>query len=249
MSANADDKKIQKERDQDLLNTLGNPHASEDEWLNASANLGEYKPKQSKQINRRLVGEFSLLAAIGVGIFSLLHFTQPSNVHSVAPAPPPVVAQKETGVDVDFGPYMQNLQRTIKRNWFPPKGQESQRVVVRFVVEKAGKLSNLRLQKSSGIAVVDQAALSAINNAASAFKPLPAGSPDEVNIEFTFDYNVFNKPGTNHPQSGHSKNANADPKTTKEDLTAMNNTSNSPATGNGTSENVDVDAFSSGATK
>lgn len=92
--------------------------------------------------------------------------------------------------DVDFGPYMADLQRRIKRAWFPPKGNESKRVVVVFKVHRGGELSNLRLERSSGVAIADQAALKAIENAAP-FRPLPAGAADDVDIQFTFDYNVF----------------------------------------------------------
>ncbi len=59
---------------------------------------------------------------------------------------PSVAAQ----ADVDFGPYMADLQRRIKRAWFPPKGNESKRVVVIFKVHRGGELSNLRLDHSSG---------------------------------------------------------------------------------------------------
>jgi TonB family protein len=97
--------------------------------------------------------------------------------------------------DVDFGPYMADLQRRIKRAWFPPKGNESKRVVVLFKVHKQGELSNLRLQGSSGVAVADQAALAAVQNAAP-FRPLPPGAPDDVDIQFTFDYNVFGGGGS-----------------------------------------------------
>jgi len=103
---------------------------------------------------------------------------------------PSVAAQ----ADVDFGPYMADLQRRIKRAWFPPKGNESKRVVVVFKVHKGGELSNLRLDHSSGVAVADQAALKAVENAAP-FRPLPAGANDDVDIQFTFDYNVFNGGG------------------------------------------------------
>ena len=58
---------------------------------------------------------------------------------------PSVAAQ----ADIDFGPYMTDLQRRIKRAWFPPKGNESKRVVVIFKVHKGGELSNLRLDHSS----------------------------------------------------------------------------------------------------
>ena len=92
--------------------------------------------------------------------------------------------------DVDFGPYMADLQRRIKRAWFPPKGQESKRVVVVFKIHRNGELSHLRLDHTSGMAIADQAALNAVQNAAP-FRPLPPGAPEDVDIQFTFDYNVF----------------------------------------------------------
>jgi TonB family protein len=106
------------------------------------------------------------------------------------PGRPSVSAQ----ADVDFGPYMADLQRRIKRAWFPPKGSESKRVIVVFKVHKGGELSNLRLDKSSAVAVADQAGLEAVQRA-SPFRPLPAGASDSVGIQFTFDYNVFNGGG------------------------------------------------------
>lgn len=97
--------------------------------------------------------------------------------------------------DIDFGPYMADLQRRIKKHWFPPKGNESKRVVVVFKVHSGGELSQLRLDHSSGVAIADQAALKAVEDAAP-FRPLPAGAPDAVDIQFTFDYNVFTGKGT-----------------------------------------------------
>jgi TonB family protein len=186
----------QNKDNQELVNTLGNPLASEEEWMKASEKLGEFKPKASateqRQKTTRQIGEISFLAAVGLGIFALINFTQPSNMHTVAPAPPPPMS-KNANADVDFGPYMANLQRNIKRNWFPPKGQESRRVVVVFKVNNNGSYSDLKLSKSSGIAVADQAALRAVETASENFKPLPAGAPANVDIEFTFDYNVWGK--------------------------------------------------------
>lgn len=96
--------------------------------------------------------------------------------------------------DVDFGPYMADLQRRIKKAWFPPRGQESRRVVVIFKIHSQGELSDLRIDKSSGVASADQAALTAVQNAAP-FRQLPAGAPAVVDIQFTFDYNVFGGSG------------------------------------------------------
>jgi TonB family protein len=180
--------------EQDLVETLGNPTASEAEWLHASEHLGEYKPKatatEARTQRTKVLGEVSILVAVGLGIWGLITFTQPSNM---TPKPAPPTAAQAPTADVDFGPYMANLQRSIKRNWFPPKGEESKRVVCIFKISKDGELSKLRIDRSSGNAVADQAALKAIQNASDGFHSLPAGSPSDVDIQFTFDYNVFNK--------------------------------------------------------
>ncbi|OGI06068.1 MAG: hypothetical protein A3I68_03020 [Candidatus Melainabacteria bacterium RIFCSPLOWO2_02_FULL_35_15] len=108
------------------------------------------------------------------------------------PGAPPSIAAKK---DVDFGPYMNELQRRIKRAWRPPRGNESKRVIVTFKINRGGELSNLIIKKGSGFQPSDQAALLAIQNAAP-FARLPEGAPNAVDIEFTFDYNVFGASGS-----------------------------------------------------
>jgi TonB family protein len=85
---------------------------------------------------------------------------------------------------------MADVERRIKREWFPPGGTESKRVVVQFKIHRGGELSNLRLDHSSGFAIADQAALKAVDSA-SPFRPLPQGAPEVVDIRFNFDYNVI----------------------------------------------------------
>lgn len=92
--------------------------------------------------------------------------------------------------NVDFGPFMAELQRRIKRAWLPPRGHESDKVQVQFKIHNNGALSDLRVSKSEGIALSDRAALAAVQNAAP-FGPLPTGSPGSVDVQFTFDYDVF----------------------------------------------------------
>lgn len=105
------------------------------------------------------------------------------------------IMQPGSRADVNFGPYMAELQRRIKRSWFPPTDSASKRVTARFTIHQNGTLSNLQLSVPSGSSVADQAALKAISNAAP-FAPLPEGSPESVDIEFKFDYNVFKGTGT-----------------------------------------------------
>lgn len=88
--------------------------------------------------------------------------------------------------------YLKEMQRRIKRAWFPPHccGGNYRPPKVLFKVQKNGKLSDLRIVSSSGVAIADQAAITAVINA-SPFYPLPEGAPAPVDISFTFDYNLF----------------------------------------------------------
>ena len=91
----------------------------------------------------------------------------------------------------DFGPYMRELQRRIKINWNPPKGNESKRVVLLFKIAKDGRLLSCSVFKSSGLPSADKAALDAVH-ATAPFRPLPVEFKGQsIDIQFTFDYNVF----------------------------------------------------------
>jgi outer membrane biosynthesis protein TonB len=93
---------------------------------------------------------------------------------------------------LNMGPYMAALQRKIKRAWKPPRGTESNRIVANFKVHRDGTITELKLIVQCSYPEANLAALEAISNA-TPFDPLPAGSNDPVDIEFTFDYNVFQK--------------------------------------------------------
>ena len=91
----------------------------------------------------------------------------------------------------DFGPYMRELQRRIKLNWDPPKGNESKTVVLLFKIARDGRLISCRVHRSSGLPSADQAALKAVELTAP-FRPLPADFKGQsIDIQFTFDYRVF----------------------------------------------------------
>lgn len=94
-------------------------------------------------------------------------------------------------VEPDFGPYMRELQKRIKANWNPPVDYRTKRVTVLFKVEKSGRLASCSVFQSSGNKDADKAAVDAIYKTAP-FRPLPSEySGKSVDIQFTFDYNVF----------------------------------------------------------
>jgi|GEM_PF-935891 len=110
------------------------------------------------------------------------------------------------GFNLDFAPFLESMQRRIKKAWFPPKGNENKRVVVAFQVARDGSVLRQKITKSSGVSSVDAAATTALRNAAP-FPPLPKGAPENIDIEFTFDYNAFKSGAisgvnTTHPPAG-----------------------------------------------
>ena len=86
---------------------------------------------------------------------------------------------------------MKELQRRIKMNWDPPKGNESKRVILLFTISRDGRLLNIQVSKSSGLKAADDAAVNAVKLTAP-FRPLPPEfRGNSVDIQFTFDYNVL----------------------------------------------------------
>lgn len=98
----------------------------------------------------------------------------------------PAVAPDTPVRDIDFGPYMAEAQRRIKRNWKPPAGVHS--VQVLFKVHADGKISDVHLKNMVGDVVKDIAAMKAVMD--TKLPPLPEGSPENVDIQMTFDWKL-----------------------------------------------------------
>ena len=125
------------------------------------------------------------------GRFSGSYGSGRGNLGNPGPGNPRGPAGIDAVREPDFGPYMRELQRRIKMNWEPPKGNESKRVVLLFSISRDGRLLHVKVLHSSGLAVADKAAISAVQLTAP-FKPLPGEyRGNSVDIQFTFDYNVF----------------------------------------------------------
>lgn len=125
------------------------------------------------------------------GRFSGSYGSGSGNIGNPGPGNPHGAPGIDAIREPDFGPYMRELQRRIKMNWDPPKGNESKRVVLLFTISRDGRLLTVKVYKSSGMPAADKAAISAVQLTAP-FKPLPPEyKGSSVDIQFTFDYNVF----------------------------------------------------------
>ncbi len=91
----------------------------------------------------------------------------------------------------DFGPYIAELQRRIRRNWAPPVEDRSKRVVALFKISRDGRLLSLRIQQSSGSPPADQAAMAAVR-ASAPFRALPPNyRGNDIDVQFIFDYEIY----------------------------------------------------------
>ena len=113
----------------------------------------------------------------------------------------PVLAKKTTQQESqsqrqpDFGLYMKNMQCKIKRNWNPPKGTESKQVVILYSLNKKGEVIKISVYHTSGNVDMDNAAIEALKNSAPFGKLPPEFKGDHIDVQFTFDYNVWTKEG------------------------------------------------------
>ena len=172
---------------------------------------------------------FILLAFCMIGLFVARERSKPDSKkpdtiqqNSAAPEVKSPSQKVDRDHPIDFGPYMAALQRRIKRSWFPPKNTESLRGKVIFKVRNDGTLANLRMAKGTGLARADEAMLNAVERAAP-FAALPPGAPVDVDIEFTFDYNVF----ANKDKMPPSENAESESKRQAESKREAESKSNS----------------------
>lgn len=155
-----------------------------------------YNPKDMGSYNRMM--KFSTTEYQVFGKSVLWNYVRTPDSVAVSSLELPAESYDETSAsahsepasnEVDFGPYMANMQRRIKRNWFPPKvnGDSEARVV--FSVSRDGVISSVHFVKHASSTLADDAVLQALR-CASPLRPLPEGSPETIDVLFTFDYNL-----------------------------------------------------------
>ena len=98
----------------------------------------------------------------------------------------------------DYKAYVQQAQESVKATWHPPKLKmepdiaQSLSADCRFLIESNGHVSSIYVSKSSGNKELDDSALATIQHFG-AFPALPAGAPDQIQIEINFAYSVHPK--------------------------------------------------------
>ena len=92
---------------------------------------------------------------------------------------------------VEFGPWLRRFIAQIRRNWFIPQSAMFQKghVVITFYVGKDGRITELRVLKTSSVDAFDHSSFNALA-ASNPTQPLPPEYPDDrAFFTITFYYN------------------------------------------------------------
>ncbi|MBQ8460158.1 TonB C-terminal domain-containing protein [bacterium] len=92
-----------------------------------------------------------------------------------------------------FKDYMRNMQKKIKSNWIPPKQSTSKRVVLLYSIKRNGELGKYEVLETSGDFNMDNAAVRALKKSAPFGKLPKEFKGDHVDVQFSFDYNLWDK--------------------------------------------------------
>jgi periplasmic protein TonB len=101
-----------------------------------------------------------------------------------------------TGGGGDFGSryayYVRAVQQKVTENWLryevDPRVTEAPRVYLTFDIKRDGQPTNVQIEQSSGVPVLDQSAVRALQRI-DTFGPLPSDySGSKVSVEFWFDF-------------------------------------------------------------
>lgn len=94
---------------------------------------------------------------------------------------------KIDGIQFPFPGYLENIVRQIALRFRPPRGP-SLKAEVMFLIRRDGTVDGFRFIQRSGSFTFDLEAQGAVESAAKAFGPLPAGFRDDVlPVMFSFD--------------------------------------------------------------
>lgn len=84
--------------------------------------------------------------------------------------------------------YRKALEGKIIKKWAPPRFAEKRSAVLRFELDRKGKLMGMKILQSSGVPALDESIQQALLKAAP-FKSFPRElMVDHAPFEFTFDY-------------------------------------------------------------
>ncbi len=81
--------------------------------------------------------------------------------------------------------YLRNVERRLKRAWFPQRANEFKDLTISFVIHHDGQVSDTALTKAAGNSANRQAVMKALEDAAP-FRPMADNNPEQIKCEAVF---------------------------------------------------------------
>ena len=108
----------------------------------------------------------------------------PASHYPDALVPPALPATRGAPADIELALYISDLQRRLRRRWFPPAGSEGKMAALQFFVHSSGTVSDIKIEKSAGSGDYDAAMRKTIENAAP-FRRIACECPLHFKCTFT----------------------------------------------------------------
>ncbi len=115
----------------------------------------------------------ALLALILGGMPVSLSAAEPVGQSAPAPRPEVGVSIEESGSNPQLGAYYEQFAAEVRRRWQIPTGNVPLRLRLQGYVTHLGEAQNVEVVETTGVPVVDKAAIRAFEQAASV-RPLPS---------------------------------------------------------------------------
>lgn len=183
--------------------TIGDPNATEHEWLEAAHSLNREEQKKETEREKKEKRDSAFENKFLIVFLSMIIILAGAALGNVFfnPSPPPAIQEyvppaQAPAKDIDFKPYMDALQKSIKSHWKAPPGDHV--VKVKFKVHRNGEISDLAFDRMSRSPEKDAAVIKAIVESMPSLPPLPEGSPENVDIQFTFESHTYDSPAPAH---------------------------------------------------
>ena len=96
----------------------------------------------------------------------------------------------------DYSKHPLILAKQIRSKWKPPRRMVSHGTIVKYKLHRNHAITDIKIKYSSEDSIFDKAAMDAIRQASG--EPFPPGAPEDLDGEFSFDYNYVDWPGLMH---------------------------------------------------
>ncbi len=147
--------------------------------------LRRAKGRYDKQLAKHIILDYGRLLRAHSGAYKADDLENEFISHNQQGQQP--TSGKTSSSSKHLNDFNDDLVRRVKRAWFPPKLQAPEEARASCRIDRNGRMTDLKLERSSSTAIADDAIMKAITNSAP-FRPLPSDLNSVEKFVFIFSY-------------------------------------------------------------